>query len=102
MRFHKKLLSIDPALETERIVQSLRQKVKSVLRRHGGVVGVSGGVDSAVVFALAVRAFGPEKVVAVMMPDRDSSPESEKLACDGPLGIESASEWHPPQCGQRV
>jgi len=80
--FNKNILRIDPALEVERIVQSLRQKVRKTLRRHGGVVGISGGVDSAVVLALSVRAFGPEKVVAVMMPDRDSSPESEQLARD--------------------
>jgi len=50
------------------------------MRRSGGVVGISGGIDSAIVLALAVRAFGPQKVVAVMMPDKDSDPISEKLA----------------------
>src|SRR5437762_3146772 len=80
MKFDKRILAIDPAVETERIVGSLRQKVKLVLRRHGSVVGISGGVDSAVVLALCVRAFGPEKVIAVMMPDQDSSPQSEELA----------------------
>jgi NAD+ synthase len=44
------------------------------------VVGVSGGVDSAVVLALCVRAFGARQVIAVMMPDQDSSPDSERLA----------------------
>ena len=43
-------------------------------------MGISGGVDSSVVLALSVRAFGPSKVVAVMMPDKDSDPESEQLA----------------------
>src|SRR2546430_1901318 len=80
MKFSRTALRIDPALETERIVQSLRQNVKKVLRRYGGVVGISGGVDSAVVLALSVRAFRADKVRAVMMPDQDSSPESEPLA----------------------
>lgn len=80
MRFTKNILEIDPAAEAERIVGSLRQQVQKLLRRRGGVVGISGGVDSAVVFALSVRAFGPDRVVPVIMPDRDSDPISEKLA----------------------
>ena len=80
MRFTRNILTIDPTTETERIVQSLQRKVQKVLRRYGGVVGISGGVDSAVVLALCVRAFGPERVVAVMMPDKDSDPLSERLA----------------------
>lgn len=73
-------MSIDPAAETERIVESLRHNVQRILRRQGGVVGISGGVDSAVVLALSVRAFGPNRVIAVMMPDKDSDPLSETLA----------------------
>lgn len=80
MQLIKNSLKLDPAAETGRIVQALRRNVPGVLRRRGAVVGISGGVDSAVVLALCVRAFGPGKVVAVMMPDRDSSPESEALA----------------------
>ncbi len=80
MRFTRNILAIDPASEADRIVQSLRQKVQKLLRRHGGVVGISGGVDSAVVLALSVRAFGTSRVVAVMMPDKDSDPLSERLA----------------------
>ncbi len=80
MRFNRNVLTIDPAAEADRIIQSLRQQVQKVLRRYGGVVGISGGVDSAVVCALCVRAFSPEKVVAVIMPDKDSDPVSERLA----------------------
>jgi len=74
MTFNKDILSLDPAREVDRIVQSLRQNVRKILRREGAVVGISGGVDSAVVLALCVRAFEPAKIVAVMMPDQDSSP----------------------------
>jgi len=80
MKFNKQVLALDPAGETARIVQSLRRNVMNVLHRRGAVVGISGGVDSAVVLALCVRTFGPDKVVAIMMPDKDSDPESEKLA----------------------
>jgi NAD+ synthase len=43
-------------------------------------VGVSGGIDSAVVLALAVKALGPERVLALSLPERESSPESVDLA----------------------
>jgi NAD+ synthase len=80
MTFDKHVLDIDPAAETEGIVSTLRNTVGKVMRRRGGVVGVSGGVDSSVVLALCARAFGPHKVAAVIMPERDSEPESERLA----------------------
>jgi len=80
MKFSKESLRIDPAAETTRVVAALRELVRQKMRRYGAVVGISGGVDSAVVLALCVRAFGPEKVVAVMMPERDSDPISEQLA----------------------
>lgn len=79
MHFTKDSLNLDPALETERIVKFLQQNVRQTGRR-GAVVGISGGIDSAVVFALSVRAFGPNRVVAVMMPDKDSDKLSEQLA----------------------
>lgn len=79
MNFNKNALAIDAELESSRLVRFIQQTVRQSLRR-GGVVGISGGVDSAVVFALAVRAFGPDNVVAVMMPDRDSDPVSEVYA----------------------
>ena len=44
------------------------------------VVGLSGGVDSAVTAALCARAFGPENVTAFLMPYRTSSAESEEHA----------------------
>ncbi len=81
MSINQHILDLDPAAETERIVQRLRQIVHQDMRRGGGVVGVSGGIDSSVVFALSLRAFGKERVVPVMLPDRDSELESELLAC---------------------
>ncbi|HOK48083.1 MAG TPA: NAD(+) synthase [Bryobacteraceae bacterium] len=80
MGFNKRVLEIDAAAETNRIVAALRQTVLRRMRRYGGVVGISGGVDSAVVLALALRAFGPQKVIALMLPENDSDPESEVLA----------------------
>jgi len=80
MGFHRHVLDLDPAQEVERIVTRLRHDVLERLHRRGGVVGISGGVDSAVVLALAVRALGAERVVGLLLPERESSPESVVLA----------------------
>lgn len=72
-------LDIDPAVETEHIVAALRAQVGRQLRRKGVVIGLSGGVDSSVCAALCVRALGPENVLALLMPERDSSPDSMRL-----------------------
>jgi len=80
MNFSKSVLQLDAAAESERIVTALRQAMRERLRRRVAVVGISGGVDSATVLTLCVRAFGPQRVLALMLPDCDSSPESERLA----------------------
>src|SRR2546421_7582220 len=79
MRFSKSALNLDAAKETDRLVAFIQQHIRQNMRR-GAVVGISGGIDSAVVLALSVRAFGPGRVVAVMMPDKDSDKISETLA----------------------
>ena len=47
---------------------------------QGVVVGLSGGVDSSLSAALAVRALGPERVHGFLLPYRTSSAESERDA----------------------
>ncbi|MGD9899179.1 MAG: NAD+ synthase [Calditrichaceae bacterium] len=47
---------------------------------HKAVLGLSGGVDSAVVAALLAKAIGPENVHALIMPYRKSNPESQQHA----------------------
>ena len=83
-------LDIDAALVEEWLVHFLRDE----MRRRGfgrAVVGVSGGVDSAVTAYLAARALGAQNVIGVRLPYRTSSPESlahAQLVIDA-LGIES-------------
>jgi NAD+ synthase len=76
------------------INQKLRQDVLHTLKRYGGVVGISGGIDSSVCLALAAKAFGPDKVLGIMMPEKDSSPDSEILAKDlaNKLGVRAIKE----------
>src|SRR6266567_2234233 len=80
MTFTKDSVLTDPVAEIDRITDSLRRLVRKEIRKGGGVVGISGGVDSSVVLGLCARAFGPNRVVAVMLPEKDSDPESERLA----------------------
>lgn len=80
MRFDTRALQIDVAAETERIVDWLQYHVIRTLHRQGVVLGISGGIDSSVTLALCVRAFGPQRVVALMMPERDSDPQTVHLS----------------------
>jgi NAD+ synthase len=65
--------------ETEFICTRMREIVGQQLKRRGVIVAVSGGVDSSVCLALAARAFGPGKVQALLLPERESSPASLEL-----------------------
>jgi NAD+ synthase len=69
-------LSIDTDVVTEILVGFIRDEVGKV-GFDRVVLGLSGGIDSALVAALAVRSLGSEGVVPVLMPYRSSSPESE-------------------------
>lgn len=68
-------LDVQPALVTELLVSFLREEVRSAgLERV--VLGLSGGIDSAVVAALCARALGAASVLAVALPYRLSNPRS--------------------------
>ena len=92
--FSAAVLDLDADAEIERIVASIRSEVIGALRKRGAVLGLSGGVDSAVVAALCARAFGPGKVVALLMPEKDSSADSTTLGrrVADALGIEAIVE----------
>jgi NAD+ synthase len=94
LSFDAAALAIDPAVEAERICASLRNQVLKQLRRRGVVLGLSGGVDSSVVAALCVRAFGAAAVFGVLMPEQDSDPDSLRLGrtVASWLGIDLALE----------
>jgi NAD+ synthase len=80
------LLRIDPEQVTSEIVAFLETSVVQRMRKRGVVVGLSGGVDSSVCAALCARALGPERVLGLLMPERESSPDSLDL---GRLAAES-------------
>lgn len=78
--FSPDVLRIDADRVAGELQAFLRETVFHRLRRKGLVVGLSGGIDSSVVGALAARALGAERVVGLMMPEADSSSDSERLA----------------------
>ncbi len=69
-------LAIDPVLTEQWLVQFLRDELVERRGFSKGIVGLSGGVDSALTAALAARALGPGNVIGVRMPYRTSSVES--------------------------
>ncbi len=90
MIFAKDVLNIDCVAETERVVAFIRDQVRA-MHRKGIVIGLSGGVDSALSASLSVRAVGRENVLALLLPDKESSPQSAAFAAAEAerLGIEA-------------
>jgi NAD+ synthase len=65
--------------ELARITSWLDTAVRRDLKRRGVVVGLSGGIDSSVVAALAVRALGADRVLGLFMNEAESSPDTVRL-----------------------
>jgi NAD+ synthase len=73
------VLTLNPRKELESIQEWVRAAVYMQLRRRGVVVGLSGGVDSSVTAAVCASALGSSRVLGLIMPEEESSPESEYL-----------------------
>lgn len=69
-------LKLDEAAEVAKIAERVRELLRDHLHRRGLVVAISGGIDSSVCAALAVRAVGCERVFGLLLPERDSASES--------------------------
>ncbi|MDY0905864.1 NAD+ synthase [Pedobacter sp. CFBP9032] len=75
----------DRSADVEQIHDALILGIKDYFRKSGfskAVLGLSGGIDSAVVCALACSALGAENVMAVLMPSKFSSDHSVQDAID--------------------
>jgi NAD+ synthase len=77
--FGPRSLAIDAASETARIVESIRGYL-ALYRRKGFVVAMSGGIDSSVAAALCVAALGPDRVLGLHMPEKESSDDTLRLS----------------------
>jgi len=74
------VLELDCAEEVKNITMNLRNIVLRRFKKRGVVVALSGGVDSSVVGALCVRAMGNKRVLGLLMPEKDSSPDTLELS----------------------
>jgi len=60
----------------------IKETVRHQFRKEGIIIGVSGGIDSAVIAALAVDAVGADRVYGLILPEKESSPSSRELGTD--------------------
>ena len=79
MDFHKDILKIDCKSEVKRICSFIQQQLRAN-RRDGIVVGLSGGIDSAVSAAICVKALGKDRVFGLILPEKESNPVSAQYA----------------------
>jgi NAD+ synthase len=80
-----------PRADADRLAARIADAVRE-LGRRGAVLGLSGGVDSSVCTALCARALGPERVLALRMPERDSPAAGTAERVAAGLGVRSAEE----------
>ncbi|MGQ9554667.1 MAG: NAD(+) synthase, partial [Anaerolineae bacterium] len=90
-------LHYEPAVVAAELTEFIRRTAED-LQREGALVGLSGGIDSAVVAVLAARALGPERVWGLSLPERDSDPAGQRLAkrLARSLGIRYKKLWLTP------
>src|SRR6185369_4949426 len=74
-----RVLEIDCEREVARICERIADAARRRLHRQGLVVALSGGIDSSVCAALAARALGPQRVLGLLMPERESSSNASRL-----------------------
>ncbi len=79
-KFSKDVLIIDAEKEIEKIVKHLRSFLTNQFKRRGLIVALSGGIDSSVTTALSSKALGPDRVLALLMPEQHSSDETLNLS----------------------
>jgi NAD+ synthase len=74
------MLELDADQEIQSLCEILRHQVGRIFRKRGVVVALSGGIDSSVVAALCVEAFGKDRVFGLLMPEQDSASDTMELS----------------------
>ena len=81
MNFNRNVLEIE---NIGRVIQSLQtfihEQLNSNFRKRGIVIGISGGIDSAVAVKLCCDAVGKENVLGIILPEKESNPQSQEFA----------------------
>lgn len=71
--------------DIDKLAASLRSFIReqvTVFKKKGVVLGVSGGIDSAVALTLCVQEFGKENVYCLLLPEKESAPSSRILGAE--------------------
>jgi NAD+ synthase len=71
--------------DIDKLAASLRSFIReqvTVFKKKGVVLGVSGGIDSAVALTLCVQEFGKENVYGLLLPEKESAPSSRILGAE--------------------
>ena len=94
MKFSKEVLNMNASLEVRRISDFIHEMTLKNFKRKGAVIGLSGGVDSAVVSELCVNALEKEKVIGLLLPEKESNPVSLQygLKQAEKMGIQTITE----------
>ena len=80
MVFNRDILRINPEEELEKLSSFIVKQLNVVFRRKGVIVGLSGGIDSAMLAATSVHALGKERVFGLILPETESNPISSDYA----------------------
>jgi NAD+ synthase len=97
-RLVKHLLDVDAHKEIDRIAGWMRETILKQLGRKGAIIAISGGIDSSVAAALCVRALKPERVLALLLPETESSDDNSRLGTllARHIGVEAITETITP------
>jgi NAD+ synthase len=79
VKFHRGILNIDCKAEAEKIYGFIRRQIR-LQKREGAVVGISGGIDSALAATVCVNALSKDRVLGLILPEKESNPVSAEYA----------------------
>ncbi len=81
LAFSKDILIIKDIQNLTKLLENfIRKQTFEDYRKRGIIIGISGGIDSAVAAALACNAVGNENVLGIILPEKESNRESQELA----------------------
>ncbi|BDQ31808.1 NAD(+) synthase [Nitrosopumilus zosterae] len=81
MELNEEFLKIkDLEKTTDKICEFIKDEISNKFQKKGAIVGLSGGVDSAVTMALCAKSLGYEQILGLIMPEKESSSSSQLLA----------------------
>jgi NAD+ synthase len=64
----------------DHITKFIKKEVFEIYQKKGVVIGLSGGIDSAITAALCSKSISSEKILGLILPEKESDPNSENLA----------------------